>query len=504
MAQVHQLQSLAVQHETSFAVVRARGVGVRYITSTKREDLKSRAHSLFQRTKRQEFWALREVSFVAQAGEILGVIGANGAGKTTLCRVLANLLRPDEGTIAVQGSVSALLSLGTGFNSELSGRENVFLNAMMLGLSRRQIHEMLPDIVAFSGLERFIDEPLKHYSSGMKARLGFSIAAMIEPEILILDETLSVGDLGFQAQAGEKMQQLVRKAKLVMVVSHQLSFVQKYCTRALWLEGGTVRADGLPQEVVPLYQASMSGAAKAKSTINFCETRTEPRSSLSAIVARDLGVQFVLKEGTKRPFWALKDVTFSTNEGEIVGIIGPNGAGKTTLCQVLSGILRADSGQVSVRGEITALLTLGAGFNIQLSGRDNIYLNGMMLGITKKKLRALYADIVAFAELGKFIDEPVKHYSSGMRSRLAFSIAAAVKPDIFIVDEVLSVGDAAFYERASVKIQELITQAKVVLVVTHNLNFVEKVCTRAIWLDKGMIQFDGDPREAIVRYRRCV
>ena len=119
-------------------------------------------------------------------------------------------------------------------------------------------------------------------------------------------------------------------------------------------------------------------------------------------------------------------------------------------------------------------------------------------------MRALYGDIVAFADLGKFIDEPVKHYSSGMRSRLAFSIAAAVKPDIFLVDEVLSVGDATFYERASVKIQEIITQAKVVLVVTHSLNFVEKVCTRAIWLDKGMIQFDGDPREAIRQYRHSL
>lgn len=149
-------------------------------------------------------------------------------------------------------------------------------------------------------------------------------------------------------------------------------------------------------------------------------------------------------------------------------------------------------------------MTLGTGFNDQLSGGDNIYLNGMMLGIPKRELIHLYGDIVKFSELGGFIDKPVKHYSRGMLSRLGFSIAATIQPDVFIIDEALSVGDASFYEKASARIQELIGQAKAVLVVTHSLDFVEKVCTRALWLDKGMVRFDGDPKEAVAGYRQSL
>jgi teichoic acid transport system ATP-binding protein len=498
------IRPASAQVERGRPLVRVSGVGVKYTLGGKREDIQSLTYrALLGRSRKRDFWALKAVHFVGYAGDVLAVIGANGAGKTTLCRVLSGLLRPDVGEIKIDGEVSALLSLGTGFNLQLSGRENVFLNGMMLGFAKKDIKDLLPSIVEFSGLQHFIDQPLKNYSSGMKARLGFSIAAMLEPEILIIDEALSVGDLDFHVRAGEKMQELVGKAKVVMIVTHQMDFVEEYCTRALWLDRGTARADGLPREVVPLYKASMLGAAKARRTISLRETRTQSRTS-QVIVTQNLGVRFSLRDGGEKPFWALKDISFSMTEGEIVGVIGPNGAGKTTLCRVLSGVLRADRGQVSVVGEITALLTLGMGFNDQLSGRDNIYLNGMMLGIPKKRLSDLYTDIVTFADLGKFIDEPVKQYSRGMRARLAFSVAAMIKPDIFIIDEVLSAGDMTFYEKASAKIQELIVQAKAVMVVTHNMDFVEKVCTRAILLDKGIIQFDGEPKEVVARYRHSL
>ncbi|HBC93041.1 MAG TPA: teichoic acid ABC transporter ATP-binding protein, partial [Pelotomaculum sp.] len=195
---------------------------------------------------------------------------------------------------------------------------------------------------------------------------------------------------------------------------------------------------------------------------------------------------------------------FTVHEGDIVGIIGPNGAGKSTLCRVLSGILKADKGEVFVEGEVTALLSFGTGFNMQLTGRDNVYLNGMMLGIPKKKLLGLYEDIMEFSGLGKFMDQPVKNYSNGMKSRLGFSVAAMIKPDLFIIDEALSVGDASFFEKASAKIQELIGKAKAVIVVTHNMSFVEKVCTRALWLGDGIIKFDGDPKEAVIQYRQSL
>ena len=145
---------------------------------------------------------------------------------------------------------------------------------------------------------------------------------------------------------------------------------------------------------------------------------------------------------------------------------------------MISGILKADRGEVLVDGKITALLTFGMGFNDQLTGKDNVYLNGMMIGIQKKRLFGLYPDIVEFSELAKFMDEPVKHYSRGMKARLGFSIAAMIRPDVFIIDEALRVGDMSFYEKASTKIQELMALAKTVIVVTHNMTFVEKVCTR--------------------------
>lgn len=501
-------------------LIEVRNLGVKYVLGNKREDIQSLTYNLFRKRSMQEFWALKDVNFVCRSGDILGIIGSNGAGKTTLCRVVSGLLRPDKGEIKVEGQVSALLSLGTGFNQELSGEENIFLNGTMLGLSRKEVECMIPGIVEFSGLRHFLNEPLKHYSSGMKSRLGFSIAAMIEPEIMVLDETLSVGDLEFTEKAAQKMEEIVKKAKIIMVVTHQVDFVQKFCTKALWIEKGSVRASGCPEDVVSLYKASITGGPQTTRVVNFIETK--PQSGVSQVAgAEQLGVKFNLVGkrqaddnktgiihrvwGKKRePFWALKDISFAVQEGEIVGIIGPNGAGKTTLCRVLSGILKADRGKAFINGDITALLTFGTGFNMQLSGRDNIYLNGMMLGIPKKKLAGLYADIVEFSGLEKFIDQPMKHYSSGMRSRLGFSIAAMIKPDVFIIDEALSVGDASFYEKASVKIQELISMAKAVIIVTHNLNFVQKVCTRALWIGDGVIKFDGSPKEAVVYYRQSL
>lgn len=492
-------------------LIEAKNLGVKYVLGRGREDIQSWAYSLFKKRKKGDFWALKDVSFCGCPGDILGIIGSNGAGKTTLCKAVSGLLRPDTGEIRINGQVSALLSLGTGFNQELSGEENVFLNGMMLGLSKKEIMNMLPEIIAFSGLQRFIEQPLKYYSSGMKARLGFSIAAMIEPEILVLDETLSVGDLAFSERAAQKMQEIVAKAKMIMVVTHQVAFVQKYCNKALWIDKGSLMASGSPDEVVSAYQATIAERPKTTRIINLFETKTKAGTAEVA-VAKQLGVKFMLKAGNsgshksrwrrKEPFWPLKDVSFTVHEGDIVGIIGPNGAGKSTLCRLLSGILKADKGEFFVDGAVTALLTFGTGFNMQLTGRDNIYLNGMMLGIPQKRLTHLYEDIVEFSGIGRFIDQPVKNYSSGMKSRLGFSVAAMIKPDLFIIDEALSVGDASFYEKASAKIQELIGRAKAVIVVTHNMSFVEKVCTRAIWLEDGIIKFDGDPKETVSQYRQ--
>ncbi len=516
------------------SLLEAVNIGIKYELGTKREDLQSLTYGIFSRRHRRKpevRWALQEVDMAASAGEVIGIIGGNGAGKTTLCRTICGLLRPDTGSLRIAGTVSTLLSLGVGFQAELSGRDNILLNGMMLGVSRRALSTALPDIVEFAGLGRFIDQPLKHYSSGMRARLGFSVATALDPDILIIDEALSVGDLEFSEKAGRKMRELAEKAKLVVVVTHQLSFVERYCSRALWLANGRVKANGDATEVVRAYTDSIPKAGpQKKATVPVTASMPEiipPSPGAPVIEVRDLSVQFTLRASTTPTttdvsakgasaflpilrrtdddrFWTLRDLTLTVNEGEVVGVIGPNGAGKTTLCQALSGILQADQGEVVLRGALTALLTFGTGFNEQLTGRDNVYLNGMMMGIPKWRLHEVYDEIVKFSGLERIIDEPVKHYSRGMRVRLGFSVATAINPDLLILDEALNVGDIAFYEKASMKIRDLIEAAKAVMVVTHNLAFVEQVCTRAVWLKNGTLQFDGAPKEAVAAYRRSL
>jgi len=501
--------------------VKAEGLGVKYLLGSCREDIQSMIfNTMLNRHPKKYLWALHEVTVSLFKGDIIGVIGSNGAGKSTFCKVISGLLRPDAGHIDVVGDVTTLLSVGAGFKNELSGLENIFLYGMMLGLSRGYLKELLIEIIGFSGLDKFIDQPLKNYSSGMRSRLAFSIAAMVEPDILVMDEALSTGDLEFSERAGRKLQNLITKSGMAFIVTHNLNFVANFCNRALWIEKGNIKADGLPEEVLPLYEKSASALSSGKRILCLKQTAADFKAR-KVISAENLGVKFHLlearfnKSGKSRPgdgcvmkkkevLWALRGVDFTVSEGEILGIIGPNAAGKTTLCRVLCGILKPDAGTINIDGDTTALLSFGSGFNIQLAGRDNVYLNGMMLGIDKKRIDHLYDEVVEFSGLAKFMDQPVKNYSSGMRARLGFSIMSIIKPDIFIIDEALNAGDIHFYEKASRKVQELMAEAKATIVVTHNIHFVDKVCTRALWMDKGRILFDGDPKEAVTRYRDFV
>ena len=486
------------------AVIKARNVGIKFNAEQRREDFKTFTHNLLtKRRKKSEFWALKGIDLTVYNGDIIGVIGFNGAGKTTLCRVIAKLLRPDLGKISVKGEVSALLSLGTGFKQELTGRENIYLNGMMLGFSRKEIDDIYQEIVDFSGLGHFVEEPIKVYSRGMRARLGFSIAAMIEPEILVLDEALSAGDIEFNERATAKTREIVSQTRAVVIVSHSINYIENNCTKVIWIEKGEIQAAGDPAEVCELYRERVKEKKASQRKVRFARfKKTESVvGDRTAVKIKNLGVNFKLEHKT---FWALKNVNMTVKEGEVVGVIGHNGAGKTTLCRVLCGLLRADRGKVKVKGDVTALLSLGAGFNRQLPGRDNIYLNGLMLGIPRRQLDEIFDDIVAFAELEKFIDTPVKYYSSGMLSRLGFSVAVSTDPDIFIIDEVLSAGDASFNEKASERLQEMIAGSKAVIVVSHSMRFIQTVCTRVIWMKGGRVMYDGDPEEAVSRYREDV
>jgi lipopolysaccharide transport system ATP-binding protein len=208
-----------------------------------------------------EVWALREVSFDVKAGEAVGIIGRNGAGKSTLLKVLSRITEPTTGRVGLRGRVGSLLEVGTGFHPELTGRENVYLNGAILGLSRADIAGRFDQIVSFAELERFLDTPVKRYSSGMYMRLAFAVAAHLEPDILLVDEVLAVGDAEFQKKCLGRMDEVARQGRTVLFVSHNMHAVRRLCARGLWLEAGALRLDAGADEAVRAYMASASGAA---------------------------------------------------------------------------------------------------------------------------------------------------------------------------------------------------------------------------------------------------
>jgi ABC-type polysaccharide/polyol phosphate transport system ATPase subunit len=245
-----------------------------------------------------------------------------------------------------------------------------------------------------------------------------------------------------------------------------------------------------------------SGASDARPAIDVRELgirynlrltrRTTIKNSLSGLV-----------RGRPGPghFWALRHLTFRIEHGESVAVIGPNGAGKSTLLLTLAGILEPTEGSVAIEGRVSTLLTLGAGFEMELTGRDNIDLVGAFLGIDARVMTSLAPTIIEFADIGPFIDAPVKTYSMGMRARLGFSIATAVAPDILLLDEVLGTGDQAFRAKSQARVRELVSKARAIVLVTHDLTYVEEFCNRAILLERGTVIRDGAPGEVVELYR---
>jgi ABC-2 type transport system ATP-binding protein len=207
-----------------------------------------------RRIEHHEFWALKNVSLDVYEGEVVGLIGANGAGKSTLLKVISRVLNPTRGRVVIGGRVSPMLELGAGFDPELTGRENVLLNGVILGYSRHEMEGLFEPIVEFAGLGDFIESPLRTYSSGMVARLGFAIATVEQPDILIVDEVLSVGDADFQAKSSERIAQFRNNGATVLMVSHNSAAIEKMCQRAVWLDHGEVKFIGPAAEAVNLYQ----------------------------------------------------------------------------------------------------------------------------------------------------------------------------------------------------------------------------------------------------------
>jgi ABC-2 type transport system ATP-binding protein/lipopolysaccharide transport system ATP-binding protein len=235
-----------------------------------------------------ELWALRRITFDVDRGELVGVIGRNGAGKTTLLRILARITLPTNGLSRTRGRVGSLLEIGTGFHPELTGAENVYLNGAVLGMARRDIRRRYDEIVAFSGVERFLDTPLKRYSSGMQLRLAFAVAAHLEPETMVVDEVLAVGDAEFQRRCLGKMSDLTGEGRTAMFVSHDLGAVTRLCPRTIWLDDGVIRGDGPSEQVVESYlKASL---ASALPHVRFERSGDEPVQLLSVAVTDPSGL----------------------------------------------------------------------------------------------------------------------------------------------------------------------------------------------------------------------
>jgi ABC-type polysaccharide/polyol phosphate transport system ATPase subunit len=206
----------------------------------------------------ENFWALRDVDLSIYRGETVGFIGPNGAGKSTLLKLISRIIVPTSGTVSIKGRVAALLEVGTGFHPDLSGRENIYLNASLLGMSKQEIQKKLDAIVAFSELENFIDMPVKHYSSGMYMRLGFSVAAHVDPDVLLVDEVLAVGDRAFQEKCKKRVESLGKQGVTILFVSHDLEMVRQVCRRAIWMQNGRVRFDGDVNRAAEAYSGQMA------------------------------------------------------------------------------------------------------------------------------------------------------------------------------------------------------------------------------------------------------
>jgi len=206
--------------------------------------------------KKEEFWALKDVSFEVEKGDVIGFIGGNGAGKSTLLKVIAGVMKPTKGKVEAQGNICPMIELGAGFDMDLTARENIFLNGAVLGYSREFIQEKFDEIVEFSELKEFLDVPVRNFSSGMHARLAFSIATIINPEILIVDEILSVGDLAFQQKSEAKMRNMISGGTTVLFVSHSLGQIEKLCNKVVWIEHGQVKKVGSTKEICKEYYNS--------------------------------------------------------------------------------------------------------------------------------------------------------------------------------------------------------------------------------------------------------
>lgn len=320
-----------------------------------------------------EFWALQSIDFDIKNGEVVGIIGDNGAGKSTILKLLARIMVPNKGEIKISGRLSALIEVAAGFHGELTGRENIYLNGTIIGMKRCEIDRKFDEIVKFSGLREFIDTPVKRYSSGMFSRLGFSVAAHVDPEILLVDEVLSVGDMAFQAKCAQKMREMLKSGVTIVLVSHNLSLIQNLCKRVILLDKGEIKKEGAPDGVIPYYQNLVYGRQEAelnKATtkdylvkvkqdrlVNILdidildelqETKDEFRTGERIIV----NVKYRAKEEIKEPIFSLDALR---SDGVLCFSSSSKGEGLNIKSISGEGVIKIDLGEINLAPGIYTL-----------------------------------------------------------------------------------------------------------------------------------------------------
>jgi lipopolysaccharide transport system ATP-binding protein len=335
-----------------------------------------------------DFWALRDINFDVKEGEILGIIGKNGAGKSTLLKILSQITSPTDGEIKLKGRVASLLEVGTGFHPELTGRENIFLNGAILGMTKEEIKSKLDEIIAFSGIEHHIDTPVKRYSSGMKVRLGFAVAAHLEPEILVIDEVLAVGDADFQKKCLGKMKDVSQSGRTVLFVSHNMTAVRSLCSRCVLLEEGKLVFEGSPDEAVARYL----GGAVGQRTSHVWNEQTAPGNesvklfSVSVVNLNKSGntpvsmeddfavrLKYTLFESSERYDFTLQ---FKGPEGEILFATG------TGILQAKSNEPGTYSAELLVPGNLFNSGTVEVNLLVVKNRRELIYTVDSLLSFT--------------------------------------------------------------------------------------------------------------------------
>jgi lipopolysaccharide transport system ATP-binding protein len=259
-------------------------------------------HPLGVPSRTEHIWAVRDVSFRVERGEVVGIIGRNGAGKSTLLKILSRITYPTAGRVSARGRIASLLEVGTGFHDELTGRENIYLNGSILGMKKKEVDTRLNAIIAFSGVEPFIDTPIKRYSSGMRLRLGFAVAAHLDPDVLIIDEVLAVGDAGFQKKCLNTMKDLRDGGRTVLFVSHNLGAVEGLCSRVIWIDNGRIRLDGSPSDVIRSYMAMFAEEQQLAPDLRRVERRQgtgEIRFDSVEFLSPDFTPQLVTRTGDR-------------------------------------------------------------------------------------------------------------------------------------------------------------------------------------------------------------